>query len=687
MNYLKVNIFDYLEKKKTIFMNNVKSFFGERIVDILLHYPNSINNKNLKSDFDIKDINKIITLDIKIIEHIENFNRKTPYRVIGQIKSTQRIDLLFFNSYKKFLIGKLVIDKTYRVTGKLQFFSNVFQLIHPNEILNYESLELFEEFEPIYNLSRTKINQKYFRKLVLRKLSDFNKFDFPPEWILDKFKQKKWKSFKDSINIIHKPSKETSEDQLLYLRQRLAFDELLSNLLIFNKLKYKSEKTNHFKINNFSISEKIIKNLDFDLTKDQKLTLKEIRNDIGGQEKMYRLLQGDVGSGKTIISLLSIADCISSGYQAVLMVPTELLAKQHYDYFCEYLNKFDIKISLLTGKTQNKDKIYDLINTNKIQLLIGTHSVYNKSISFSKLGLIVIDEQHKFGVQQRINLIQKSTNCHTLIMSATPIPRSLSFVMYGEINVSNIKTKPKGRKKIVTSLISKNQMNNLILGIKRKLIKNEQVFWILPNIGSDDSEDNGETVNSRFKYLKHIFGNLVIMIHGKMNRDEIVGNMQKFKEKKSMILISTTVIEVGINIPSATLMIVEEANKFGLAQLHQLRGRISRSYVPSNFVMIHNLDLTDVAKERLLILKKYNDGFTIAEKDLYLRGTGDLLGTNQSGLPKWKFFNPFLDLQMIEQAKINCEHLLRSEERHKETISFLIKLFYKDSILKNYLSA
>ena len=327
MNYLKVNIFDFLEKRKTIFMNNVKSFFGERIIDILLHYPNSINNKNLKSDFDIKDINKIITLDIKIIEHIENFNRKTPYRVIGQIKSTQRIDLLFFNASKKFLTGKLVIDKTYRVTGKLQFFSNIFQLIHPNEILNYESLELFEEFEPIYNLSRTKINQKYFRKLVLRKLSDFNKFDFPPEWILDKFKQKNWKSFKDSINIIHKPSKETSEDQLLYLRQRLAFDELLSNLLIFNKLKYKSLKTNHFKINNFSISEKIIKNLDFDLTKDQKLTLKEIRNDIGGQEKMYRLLQGDVGSGKTIVSFIAAANVVISDYQVVMMAPTEILAR------------------------------------------------------------------------------------------------------------------------------------------------------------------------------------------------------------------------------------------------------------------------------------------------------------------------------------------------------------------------
>ena len=338
---------------------------------------------------------------------------------------------------------------------------------------------------------------------------------------------------------------------------------------------------------------------------------------------MYRLIQGDVGSGKTIISLLAVVDFINAGMQCVIMVPTEILAKQHYKYFQSFLSKFKINIQVLTSKTKNKNEIYNDIISNKTNLLIGTHSVYNESIKFKNLGLVVIDEQHKFGVKQRINLIQKSINCHTLIMSATPIPRSLSFALYGEIDVSSIKTKPVERKEIITSIINSNKIDSLIDGIKRKIENNEQIFWILPIIGEEEVENDRETAISRFKYLNKIFKNKVALIHGRMTKEEIDLNMKNFLEKKTMILVSTTVIEVGINIPSATLMIIEDANRFGLSQLHQLRGRVARGNLQSHCILIHSKNLSEISKKRLIILKQTSDGFEIAERDLYLRGSGD----------------------------------------------------------------
>ena len=368
---------------------------------------------------------------------------------------------------------------------------------------------------------------------------------------------------------------------------------------------------------------------------------------------MYRLIQGDVGSGKTIVALLAASDVIESGFQVVLMAPTEILARQHYEYFCDNLPEIKDQICLLTGKTKSKKEIYKSIRNNNTKILIGTHSVYNDEVNFKNLGLIIIDEQHKFGVKQRIKLLEKSKFCHTLIMSATPIPRSLSFVIYGEITISDIKTKPDGRKKIVTSIINMNKLQNLIEGINRKIKNNEQVFWILPTISDETNEK--ETVETRYKYLKKLYNDKVSMIHGRMNKDILNKTINDFKIKKTSIIVSTTVIEVGINIPTATLIIIERAEMFGLAQLHQLRGRVSRGNLQGNCVFIHGNSLSDQTKERLLILKKTDDGFKIAEKDLEMRGAGDFFGTNQSGIPIWKFFNPSLDKKLILDAKLDLK--------------------------------
>ena len=686
MNILKKkNIFNELtENSKN--SDLAKKNFGRRIIDLFIHKPIRINDKNLKQNIEIQDINKQITLDLKIIDHIKPYSKKSPYKIICENNTKQKINILFFG-YFPYLINKFIINQKYRITGKLQFFSNTYQIIHPTDILSQNILDNFEELEPEYNLSRTKINKKHFRKVILKYFNLFDTFDFPNEWINKEILKKNgWFSFKESVTRLHKPTEISKKNEWKPYIKRLAFDELLSNFLIFNFLKKKHKSISDKKVKNFNLSKKIINKLSFELTKDQKKTFFEIKKDFQGK-KMYRLIQGDVGSGKTIVSLLSIADMIMSGYQCVLMAPTEILVKQHFEYFKEYLSPYGIKIVYLTSKVKNKETIIKRISNNEIDLVIGTHSVYNKSIKFSKLGLVVIDEQHKFGVNQRIKLIKKSLSSHVLIMSATPIPRSLSFAYYGEIDISLIKTKPKGRKKVITSILSSKRMEQLIQGIKRKIDKNEQVFWILPNIGDLNKDEEKESVLTRYKFLKKYFKNRVCMIHGRMANDEIDNNMDQFKEKKKMILVSTTVIEVGVNIPSATLMIIEEANKFGLAQLHQLRGRIARSNLESNCVLIHNHDLSENSRKRLLILKNSNDGFEIAEKDMFLRGAGDFFGTNQSGVPNWKFFEPYEDIEILNDVKNNCKDLLKDRIFNKPKINFLINTFYGEKEFLNFYSA
>ena len=670
----------------SIFGEKVKQYYGERIIDLLLNYPKAIYNKKYVKNLDSLDVGKIITVDIKVLKHQKNYVKQSPYKVYAKTRNQEDIYLLFFKGKKNYLDNFLKIGKFYRITGKLGFFARFFQIIHPK--LEDISSKIFTHFEnePVYNLPKKRLNKKLFRRLVLKNIQFFLNSDFPEDWIsMELLKKKNWSSFKQSIENIHLINEKDIGDLEIF-RKRLAYDEILSSFLIFNKIKNSlKNKTSSYTINNF-FSKKLIEKLDFELTLDQQKALRAVLHDCS-HKRMYRLLQGDVGTGKTIIALICALDIIKSNHQVVIMAPTELLASQHYEYFKNYLNPFDVKIRLLTGKIKNKKKIYDDIENNNIDLLIGTHAVYNSSISFKKLGLIIIDEQHKFGVKQRINLIEKSNNCHILVMSATPIPRSLTFAIYGEISVSNIKTKPKGRKNVITSIFNLKKIPEIILGIKRKINKNEQVFWVLPQIGNEKDESKEVNLLLRYEFLKNIFKDEVTMVHGKMPEQEISDNMKQFSLKKKMILISTTLIEVGINIPSASLIIIESANKFGLAQLHQLRGRIARNNIQSHCVLLFDNKISETAKSRLSILKNSNDGFEIAEQDLKIRGSGDFFGTNQSGLPSWRFFDPQKDFELISFAKINSEDLLSNKPNNLDKINFLIKVFLNNSNLQNFTSA
>ena len=677
------NPINYLNN--SIFGKKVKLYYGERIIDVLLHFPKNIFNKVRLSNLHTDDIGKIVTIDIKIVKHQKSYNNKAPYKIYAITKNQTNLHLLFFKGKKNYLEMFLKIGEFYKITGKLSFSSNIFQIIHPKIENNHSRFEIYQENEPVYNLPRKRINKNLFRKLILKNIETFSKSIFPREWINQELlKKKKWSSFGSCIKNIHISNKKKMNELEIY-RERLAYDEILSSFLIFNKVKHSLKKKQISNNINKFYSDKLINNLDFRLTLDQQSAIDQIFDDLK-HKRMYRLLQGDVGSGKTIISVICAIDIIKSHHQVVVMAPTEILASQHYKYFQNYLKPFNIKIRLLTGKIKNKKEIYKDIQNKKVDLLIGTHAVYNSSISFKNLGLIIIDEQHKFGVKQRINLIEKAKDCHILIMSATPIPRSLTFAIYGEISVSNIKTKPYGRKSIITSIFDLKKIPEIISGIERKINKNEQIFWVLPQIGY---EQNSDEINllTRYQFLKKNFKNQVTIVHGRMTEEEIANNMNEFILKKKMILISTTLIEVGINIPSASLMIIESANKYGLAQLHQLRGRIARNNIQSHCVLLPDNTISEVAKTRLAVLKNSNDGFEIAEQDLKLRGSGDFFGTNQSGLPSWRFFDPQTDVELINHAKNNSEYLLINKEENLDKIEFLIKVFLNKSNFKNFTSA
>ena len=683
----KINLYQQIENIEFI-KNTLKKklniFFGNRVIDYLMHYPKSINFKNyIDRPLAIKDLGKQITIDINV-KNIKFGFIRLPSTILCTNQFEQKIKIIYFNISRKFLSERFKKGVLLRITGNLQVFKDEFQILHPISILECENLNDFNQFEPTYNLKKTNIRQRQFYELIKSTITKVNFLDMD-EWIHKKFLEKHgWESFNISLKSIHEPKTHDILD-LEKFRKRLAFDEILSNLLVISlikKKKYPNLKSCCI-INSF-LSQKIINDLDFQLTADQMLAYQQVSKDLKSNNPMFRLLQGDVGSGKTIISLLAVVDILNSGFQGAIMVPSEILARQHFDYFSKLLDNYNFKIKLLTGKISVSDKkqIYKDIKNNKVNLIIGTHALFNSKLDFHNLGIIVIDEQHKFGVNQRVSLLSKSVNSNVLIMSATPIPRSLTFVIYGEIDISIIREKPKNRKKILTSIIGSNKIKDLTNGLTRLLRKNQKIFWVLPEIGIEQEVPSKSSVLKRYDYLAKEFGNKVAFIHGKMKKNEINNIVESFRHEKIMILVSTTLIEVGIDIPAATTIVIEEANKFGLAQLHQLRGRVGRNNMNSNCILFHNDRMSENGRKRLEIMKMSDDGFYIAEKDLEMRGGGDIFGTKQTGLPSWKFFNPYKDINLIEDVKEN----LRNFYQNKRGLKNIISIFFDKGKFNNYFS-
>ena len=646
------------------------------IFDLLWKLPKSYTDRSLSSK--IKDLRIGEVQTITIIPKKYSFPRvrNLPNRVLCS-DETGEIDCIFFNSFEGYVRKILPIGKEITVSGKIGYFRNKYQLTNPKYLS--EDSSLIKQKHNTYSLTDG-ITEKIYNKIINQIIENLPLLN---EWhsknILQKFDNISWN---DAIKDLHKPENVGSYQKNFY--QRLAFDEIFSTFLVNSEIRKKIKKIKKInKILDVNKQNEIINKLKFSLTNDQLKTLKEINNDLCSSTKMFRLLQGDVGSGKTIVSLLSALNTINSGFQVALMAPTEILARQHYTLAKEIFPK-NINIKLISGKSDYKSKkiILNELSKHKIDIIFGTHAIFQKKVNFKKLGLIIIDEQHKFGVNQRKRLSDKGgNNCDVLLMTATPIPRTLTMTMYGDMDLSIIREKPKSRKPIKTYSKLESKIDDVLKFIKKEIKLGHQIFWVCPLIEESKKIDHSSAVK-KFEYLDKLFPNQVSLLHGKTDIEEKEIILNRFLKNEFKILVSTTIIEVGIDFPNANVIIIENANKFGLSQLHQLRGRVGRGDKESTCILMFKSNLSENAKKRINILKDTNDGFIISEEDMKIRGFGDILGFKQSGIKNFKLADPIHNNDLFLLA----EKEMRRIEKSNENISKfkpLIKLYDRADIIND----
>jgi len=646
------------------------------IFDLLWHLPTSKIETSKTTSIEELQIGK--TQSIKLIPTKYYFPRirNLPNRV-NCLASGKKIDCIFFNSYEGYIKKILPINHEVIVFGKISFYKQKYQITNPKLVSLSENgnLKDIKNYSLTDGLTMTKYNKTI--ETVLKNMPVLN------EWhsknILKKFNYVTWN---ESIKKIHSEDFESIKNS--YYIKRLIFDEIMSNFLISSQIRKKIKKIKK-KEKDFSLNQNdiYISKLKFKLTKDQIKAIEEINNDLKSKERMFRLLQGDVGSGKTIVSLIAAMNVISSGYQVALMAPTEILAKQHYKFATKLLGN-DFEVELLTGKTDNliKKKIIESISLNKSNLIIGTHALFQKKLTYKNLGLIIIDEQHKFGVRQRKELSDKGgNNCDVLVMSATPIPRTMMLTIYGDMDVTLIKEKPRNRKEIKTYSKLETKIDEVINYCKNEISKGKQIFWVCPLIEKSKKLDHQSAVE-KFKSLKKFFNNKVGLVHGAMDKYEKDNVLTDFLNKKIDVLVSTTVIEVGIDFPNANVIIIENAYKYGLSQLHQLRGRVGRGKIQSSCILIFKSNLSENAKKRINILKQSNDGFKISEQDMILRGYGDVLGFKQSGIKKFKLADPILHKDLFELAEKEVKKIEFKNQNLDEYYK-LLKIYDRASIIND----
>ena len=590
---------------------------------------------------------------------------------------TGEIDCIFFNSYEGYIRKILPLGKEITISGKIGFFRNKYQLTNPKYIS--EDSSIIKQKHNTYSLTEG-ISEKIYNKIIHQILS---KLPILNEWhsknILNKFNDINWN---DSIIELHKPENIGKYKKNFY--QRLAFDEIFSTFLVNSEIRKKIKRIKKKgKLFDEMLQKKIINQLEFSLTNDQKKSLDEINKDLSSSNKMFRLLQGDVGSGKTIVSLIAAYNTVNSGFQVAIMAPTEILARQHFN-FAKKLFPKNLDIELISGKSDYKTKkdVLDKLVNKKLDIIFGTHAIFQKKVSFKNLGLIIIDEQHKFGVNQRKRLSDKGgDNCDVLLMTATPIPRTLTMTMYGDMDLSIISEKPKSRKSIKTYSKLEDKIQEVIKFIKKEIELGNQIFWVCPLIEESKKLDHSSAVK-KFEYLEKIFPGQVSLLHGKTDIEDKEKILNKFLKNDFKILVSTTIIEVGIDFPNANVIIIENANKFGLSQLHQLRGRVGRGDKESTCILMFKSNLSQNAKKRINILKDSNDGFYISEQDMKIRGFGDILGFKQSGIKNFKLADPIHNSDLFLLAE---KEMRRIEIANEDISKFktLMKLYDRADIIND----
>src|SRR5215813_9521708 len=657
-----------------------------RVIDLLFHLPTATIDRRARPKLrDVKP-DTVVTVAVTVDRHRPPppHRPRAPYQVYTS-DETGDLTLTYFNARKDYLQKLLPVGERRYVSGTVALYDHMRQMVHPDRVVAEADLAKLPLVDPVYPLTEgLSLNQVCkAADAALARLPDL------PEWQEASWvARERFPPFADALRLLHRPSEPADLLPEGLPWSRLAYDEFLAGQLALALVRaHLRRPAGRATAGTGHIRKKLIEALPYSLTLSQGRAVADIVADLAKPERMLRLLQGDVGSGKTVVALLAAAAVIEGGRQAALMAPTEILARQHFNTVAPLAAAAGINVAILTGRERGRERndILEKLAFGDIHVLIGTHALFQEQVEFRDLALAVVDEQHRFGVHQRLALAKKGEAVDVLVMTATPIPRTLVLTYFGDMDVSELREKPAGRQPIDTRVVPHSRLDEVVGAVGRALAEGRRVYWVCPLVEVTENTDLA-AAEERFAALKERFGAMVDLVHGRMKGGEKDLAMERFAAGETRLLVATTVIEVGVDVPEATVMVIEHAERFGLAQLHQLRGRIGRGSEHSSCLLLYKAPLTETAKARLNILRETEDGFRIAEEDLRLRGEGDVLGTRQSGMPGFRVARIELHGPLLEPARKDAQLILMrdptlSSERG-EALRHLLYLFDRDEAIR-----
>ncbi|KSV76658.1 ATP-dependent DNA helicase RecG [Ensifer sp. ENS08] len=657
-----------------------------RVVDLVFHPPHSLIDRRQQPGIAHAPQGVIVTITGRVDRHQPPPRGKPnlPYRVFLH-DETGELALTYFRVKGNWLEKSLPVDETVIVSGKVDWFNGRPSMVHPDYAVRASEAENLPLVEPVYGLTAG-LSPRILRKSIeaaVARVPDM------PEWMDDALQTRQgFSTAAESFRALHDPRDATDLDPQAPARRRLAYDEFLAGQLSLALVRQRLRKVAGVPVHATGVlSRPVIDALPFSLTASQSTAIADILKDMAGTERMLRLLQGDVGSGKTMVALMAMLAAVESGGQAVLMAPTEILARQHHATLARMAASAGIAIDVLTGRTKGKerDAILERIASGETRMVIGTHALFQDTVSYKELTLAVVDEQHRFGVHQRLRLTAKGISPHMLVMTATPIPRTLVLAAFGDMDVSKLTEKPAGRKPIQTVTIPTERVGDIVDRLDAALREGKKAYWICPLVEESEAVDV-MSAEERYEGLAKRFGNNVGLVHGRMNGAEKDAVMLAFKNGEVRLLVATTVVEVGVDVPDATIMVIEHAERFGLAQLHQLRGRVGRGDEASTCILLYKGPLGETGRARLSILRDSEDGFLIAEEDLKLRGEGELLGTRQSGTPGFRIASLEAHGDLLEIARKDAAYVIERDpdltSERGEALRTLLYLYRRDEAIR-----
>lgn len=628
--------------------------------DLLFTLPHSGIDRRKRDSVQGADLPGVVTVEVEVTRHAAPRSRSGAYRITVEDAQTS-FQLVFFHARSDYLRKILPSGARRVVSGKVELFDGMAQMVHPDHILPVEEAHEIPDFEPVYPLTAG-VTQKAMHKAAqgaLTRVPELAEW-IEPSWL----RQEGWPRWSEALAQAHNPADAGVLSPMHPARLRLAYDELFAHQLTLALARQNRRKSaGRSSQGSGMLQGKVLKSLPYAPTDAQTRAIRDIAGDMAGDKRMNRLLQGDVGAGKTLVAFMALLIAVEAGGQGVMMAPTEILARQHLEGLQPLAESAGLRLELLTGRDKGAERAAKLaaLKAGEIQVLVGTHAVFQEDVVFHDLRLAVVDEQHRFGVRQRLALGAKGVLADVLVMTATPIPRSLALAQYGDMDVSVLDEKPPGRKPITTALVSTERLEEVVGRIRAAAEAGRQVYWVCPLVEESETSDM-TAAEERFKRLRAALGDTRVgLVHGQMPPAEKDAAMRRFQAGETSVLVATTVIEVGVNVPNATIMVIERAETFGLAQLHQLRGRVGRGDQASTCLLLYQSPLGEAGRKRLETLRNTEDGFVIAETDLEMRGAGDVIGTAQSGLPRFRVADVESQTGLMATAQTDARALLTTD--------------------------